>query len=293
MLLLSILERVQTPSGIKYHIHIYSILYAFCMYSCTGMGTICNMGAEIGATTSMFGYTPSMGEYLHATNRGYIADECNALSDELLRADNNCEYDEVISIDLSQLRPAINGPYTPDLRNELGQQITESAAKNNWPIHLSASLIGSCTNSSYEDLSRVANLCQQALDYGLVAKVPFFVSPGSEQVRATMERDGIQAILESAGAVMLSNSCGPCIGQWKRRNDEHYDENVPNSIVTSFNRNFSKRNDGNPLTHGFVTSPEICTMFAFAGDITFDPDKDSIDGFRFRPPTGMFLLLIF
>merc|ERR1719216_511799 len=183
---------------------------------------------------------------------------------------------------------------TPDLHTQLGSDMTAAATKNGWPLKVSASLIGSCTNSSYEDMSRVASLITQAKEAGLQLACPLLVSPGSEQVRATIARDGIQDIMESVGAVILSNSCGPCIGQWHRPKTEIYDPDVPNSIVTSFNRNFAKRNDGNPLTNGFVTSPETCTVLAFSGNLDFNPATDSIqkpDGtqFRFEPPTGHYL----
>lgn len=262
--------------------------------SCTGMGTICNMGAEIGATTSMFGYTPSMKEYLSATGRAGIASEADAISAEYLNPDAGAQYDQVITIDMSELQPALNGPFTPDLRTTLGADMTSAATKNGWPLQVSASLIGSCTNSSYEDMSRVASLVRQAKEAGVALKCPFLVSPGSEQVRATIERDGIQALLEEVGAVVLSNSCGPCIGQWHRPASELYDPSQPNSIVTSFNRNFAKRNDGNPNTNAFVTSPETSTVLAFAGKLDFNPATDSItkpDGseFKFAPPSGDFL----
>src|SRR5690606_26614687 len=195
--------------------------------------------------------------------------------DELLCKDNDFNnYDEVIKINLSELQPAVNGPFTPDLRHELGESIKEKCDKNDWPVKLSASLIGSCTNSSYEDLTRVASLVQQAHQNNLQFQVPFLVTPGSEQIRATIERDGILNILEEAGAKVLANGCGPCIGQWKRTDTP---KGVPNSIVTSFNRNFSKRNDGNPLTHAFVTSPEICTVLAYAGRLDFNPETDTIN----------------
>eukprot|EP01083_Nonionella_stella_P028853 79519_1 len=262
--------------------------------SCTGMGTICNMGAEIGATTSMFGYTDSMKDYLEATERGFIAREADKYKYEYLNPDEGVQYDEVFTIDLSELTPAVNGPATPDRRNTLGNEIRESATANGWPLKVSASLIGSCTNSSYEDMARCASLVSQAKENGLSLKCPFFVSPGSEQVRATIQRDGIQDVLESVGAIVLSNSCGPCIGQWNRPTSDTYDPAVPNTIVTSFNRNFAKRNDGNPNTNAFVTSPETCTVLAFSGDLSFNPATDSIqkpDGteFRFKPPSGDYL----
>eukprot|EP01083_Nonionella_stella_P028852 79518_1 len=250
--------------------------------SCTGMATICNMGAEIGATCSVFGYTSSMREYLIATNREYIANHAEDIKDEYLTADRAfTDYDHVIRIDLSQLQPALNGPFTPDARNTAGEQMKDAVQNNGWPQQLSAALIGSCTNSSYEDMSRVASLVEQAKAAGLRTKIPLLVSPGSEQVRATMQRDGIQHVLESVGATILSNSCGPCIGQWQRDTSE-----TPNSIVTSFNRNFAKRNDGNPLTNNFLASPEMCTALAFAGCLTFDPQTDDIDGFKFEAPSG-------
>ncbi|ETO14614.1 hypothetical protein RFI_22754, partial [Reticulomyxa filosa] len=262
--------------------------------SCTGMGTICNMGAEIGATTSLFQYTPTMRQYLKATRREDLAIEADKFASELLVRDADFKpdmYDQLVKIDLSTLKPALNGPFTPDLRNECGDAMKAALQKNTtWPRQVSASLIGSCTNSSYEDLSRVASLAEQAHKAGLKAKIPFYVTPGSEQVRATIERDGIQQALERIGAVVLHNACGPCIGQWKRTD---IPPGQPNTIVTSFNRNFSKRNDGNPKTHAFVTSPEIATVIAFSGDLAFDPQKDSIPTpkgpFKFQPPKGDFL----
>jgi len=262
--------------------------------SCTGMGTICNMGAEIGATTSMFGYTESMKQYLTATERAGIANDADEYKDEYLNPDKGCQYDKVITINMSELQPALNGPFTPDLRNALGDEIRAAAEKNGWPMDVTASLIGSCTNSSYEDMCRVASLVEQAKAAGVSLACPFLISPGSEQVRATIARDGIQETLESVGGILLSNSCGPCIGQWHRPKSEIYDPDKPNSIVTSFNRNFAKRNDGNPLTNAFVTSPETCTVLAFAGKLDFNPATDAIkkpDGseFRFKPPTGNYL----
>merc|ERR1719201_1704169 len=252
--------------------------------SCTGMGTICNMGAEIGATTSIFPYTSSMSEYLKATNRGAMAEECEK-NLNLLCPDNGGKYDQIIEINLSELPPLINGPFTPDLCNTMETLPTE-AKKNNWPLDVSATLIGSCTNSSYEDMTRAADLCQQAIDAGLKVKVPFLITPGSEQIRATIERDGIADIFRKAGGIILANACGPCIGQWDRQDISH---GTPNTIVTSYNRNFTKRNDGNPKTHAFVTSPDISTIMAFTGRIDFNPEKDSINGFKFQPPTGTFL----
>jgi len=256
--------------------------------SCTGMGTICNMGAEIGATTSMFPFTDSMAEYLTATKRGSIAEAAYKYSD-MLRSDEGCEYDQLIEINLDELRPLINGPFTPDLANTM-DQIGAAARAGDWPLQVSASLIGSCTNSSYEDMTRSVALTRQAAAAGLKFKVPFLVTPGSEQVRATIARDGIISEFEEAGATVLANACGPCIGQWDRK--EHKGEK--NTIVTSYNRNFTKRNDGNPLTHAFVTSPDIATVLAFSGNLDFNPATDSIPtptggSFQFSPPIGTFI----
>jgi aconitate hydratase len=254
--------------------------------SCTGMATICNMGAEIGATTSMFPYNSRMGDFLRATGRPAIASLADAFA-ENLRADNGAEYDQIIEIDLSTLEPQINGPFTPDLAHGLSE-FGEAARKHGWPTKLSAGLIGSCTNSSYEDMSRAASVARQALAAGIKAKVPFAVTPGSEQIRATIERDGLIEVFEKVGGTVLANACGPCIGQWKRTEVE---KGEANSIITSFNRNFAARNDANPATHAFVTSPEIVTAFAIAGDLTFNPDKDTLVGADGReimlsPPEG-------
>merc|ERR1712137_57144 len=254
--------------------------------SSTGMGTICNMGAEVGATTSLFPYNERMAAYLRATRREDIAAEANKYKD-LLTADEGAKYDDVIEIDLDTLEPHINGPFTPDLATPIAD-MAKTVKENNWPEALSAGLIGSCTNSSYEDMSRSADIAQRALDRGLKAKVPFHITPGSEQVRATIARDGQMEVLENVGGSVLANACGPCIGQWNR-------QDVPkgerNSIVTSFNRNFRRRNDGNPETHAFVTSPEMVTALVIAGDLTFNPMTDSLrdaDGneFKFRAPNG-------
>jgi len=249
--------------------------------SCTGMGTICNMGAEIGATTSIFPLTDSMCDYLTATGRSDIADEARKYKN-LLTPDDGCKYDQLIEINLSDLPPLINGPFTPDLCNSL-ETLPTAAKENGWPMEVSATLIGSCTNSSYEDMTRSADLCKQALAAGLKVKVPFLVTPGSEQVRATIEQDGIADIFREAGATVLANACGPCIGQWDRP------DHGKNTIVTSYNRNFTKRNDGNPNTHAFVTSPDVATMMAFSGTLDFNPEVSDIDGFKFTPPTGVFL----
>eukprot|EP01084_Bolivina_argentea_P212482 361183_1 len=294
MIILKVAELLTVSGGTQSIIEYFGDKDTLDTITCTGMATICNMGAEIGATSSVFQYNESMKEYLYATNRGYIADVLDTqLINELLRLDNefdpNTQYDEFYEINLSELKPSMNGPYTPDLRHNLGEELEKVADENGWPKQLSASLIGSCTNSSYEDLSRVAYYVEQASNVGLKAKCPLYVSPGSEQIRATIKRDGIQDIFESVGAIMLGNSCGPCIGQWKRETTEFYDPNTPNSIITSFNRNFAKRNDGNPLTNSFITSPEICTTLAFAGNLTFNPEIDNINGFKFIAPNGNFL----
>jgi len=254
--------------------------------SCTGMATICNMGAEIGATTSVFPFSPSMKRYLEKTSRAGIAGEAAKYTD-LLTADHGCEYDQFIHIDLNTLEPHINGPFTPDLAHPI-TSFGEAVMQNKWPAEVKVGLIGSCTNSSYEDLSRSADLVKQAADHGLKFKAKFTVTPGSEQVRATIKRDGILDTFEQAGAMVLANACGPCIGQWDRR-DVAMGE--PNSIVTSYNRNFSMRNDGNPATHAFVASPEITTMYGLTGDLRFDPRKDTLldsngKPFKFNPPKG-------
>jgi len=254
--------------------------------SCTGMGTICNMGAEIGATTSLFPYNHRMAAYLKSTRRSDIASEADKFA-SLLQADEGAKYDEVIEIDLSTLEPHINGPFTPDLAHPISE-FAAAVKKNNWPSKVSAGLIGSCTNSSYEDMSRSANLAQQAIDAGIKVDIPFTITPGSEQIRATIERDGQMGILKNIGGTVLANACGPCIGQWDRTD---VPKGVPNSIVTSYNRNFRRRNDGSPDTHAFVTSPEIVTALTIAGDLGFNPLTDSFNGpdgkpFKFNPPSG-------
>ncbi|MEN7548280.1 aconitate hydratase [Rapidithrix thailandica] len=245
--------------------------------SATGKGTICNMGAEIGATTSLFAYSSKMKEYLAATGRSDVAELADANS-ENLRADDevmaNPEkyYDQVIEINLSELEPHINGPYTPDLAWPLSK-FAEAVKENGYPQKLEVGLIGSCTNSSYEDLTRAASLAQQAIDKQLKVKSEFTITPGSETVRYTAERDGILDTFEQIGGVVMANACGPCIGQWARHTD---DPEKANSIITSFNRNFAKRNDGNPATRAFVASPELVTALAIAGDLTFNPLKDKL-----------------
>ena len=243
--------------------------------SCTGKGTICNMGAEIGATTSIFAYDEKMADYLRSTDRADIAEAANEVA-AYLKSDadvlENPEkyYDQLIEINLSELEPHINGPFTPDLATPLSK-LAETVKANNWPEKMEVGLIGSCTNSSYEDLTRAASVARQAVDKKLKAKGEFTVTPGSEQVRFTAERDGLLTDFEAIGGVVLANACGPCIGQWARKDA---DKKGPNSIMTSFNRNFAKRNDGNPKTHGFVASPEITTAFSIAGDLTFNPMTD-------------------
>lgn len=245
--------------------------------SCTGKGTICNMGAEIGATTSTFGYDEKMSQYLRGTGRKEVAELADKIKEHLqgdpeVYANPEKYFDQVIEIDLSTLEPHVNGPFTPDRAIPISQ-FAEEVKKNNWPQRLEVGLIGSCTNSSYEDISRSASLAKQAVDKKLKAKAEFTITPGSEQVRYTVERDGFLGVFDKMGGVVLANACGPCIGQWSRHTN---DPNRANSIITSFNRNFAKRNDGNPNTHAFVASPEITTAFAIAGDLTFNPLKDSL-----------------
>ena len=245
--------------------------------SCTGKGTICNMGAEVGATTSLFGYDEQMAKYLRATGRTEVANLADGIRDHL-RADeevlSNPEeyYDQLIEINLSELEPHLNGPFTPDKATPVSQ-MESAAADNNWPTTIEVGLIGSCTNSSYEDISRAASIAKQAVDKGLKTKAKFTITPGSEQVRYTIERDGFIDIFEQLGANVFANACGPCIGQWARAGAENEDKNT---IVHSFNRNFAKRADGNPNTHAFVASPELVTALAIAGDLTFNPEKDSL-----------------
>jgi aconitate hydratase len=239
--------------------------------SCTGMATICNMGAEVGATTSVFPYNKRMYDYLVATNRKDMADYIDQYK-HLLQADEGAQYDRVIELDLDTLEPHINGPFTPDLATPLSQFAAE-VEKNGWPSDLRAGLIGSCTNSSYEDMTRSASLCKQATEKGIKAKSQFIITPGSEQVRATIERDGIIAEFSKVGGLVLANACGPCIGQWNRTDIQKGEKN---SIITSYNRNFTARNDGNPGTHAFVASPEIVTAFSIAGSLKFNPLKDTL-----------------
>ncbi len=254
--------------------------------SCTGMGTICNMGAEIGATTSLFPFNHSMSKYLRATSRVAIADLAEDFA-ENLKADEGCEYDQTIEIDLDTLEPHINGPFTPDLAWPLSK-FAEAVIEKGYPEELKVGLIGSCTNSSYEDMERAASVAKQALEHGLKAKSEFTISPGSEQIRATIQRDGQMATFTAVGGMVMANACGPCIGQWKRHDIQKGEKN---SIITSFNRNFVARNDSNPETHAFVASPEIVTALAIAGRLTFNPMTDELKGadgiaFKLHAPTG-------
>ena len=261
--------------------------------SCTGKGTIGNMGAEIGATTSTFGYDDSMARYLRATERGDIADAADQVK-EHLTADPECYenpeqyFDQVIEINLSELEPLLNGPFTPDLATPVSE-MAAAAEKNGWPTELEYCLIGSCTNSSYEDISRAASIAKQAVAKGIKAKSQLTVTPGSEQVRYTIERDGLIETLEGMGAMVFANACGPCIGQWARFSDPM---TAPkNSIVHSFNRNFSKRADGSPNTHAFVASPELVTAIALSGRLGFNPLTDTLtnengEEVKLDPPSG-------
>jgi len=245
--------------------------------SCTGKGTICNMGAEVGATTSTFGYDDSMSRYLRATGRAEIADEADKIAkyltaDPEVYADPEKYFDQVIEINLSELEPHLNGPFTPDLATPISK-MKEEAAKHDWPLKIDYGLIGSCTNSSYEDISRAASLAKQVADKKLKTKSHFTITPGSEQVRFTIERDGFIDTFDKIGATVFANACGPCIGMWDREGAEKEERNT---IVHSFNRNFSKRADGNPNTLAFVGSPELVTAMAIAGDLSFNPLTDKL-----------------
>ena len=261
--------------------------------SATGKGTICNMGAEIGATTSTFGYDKSIERYLRATDRDEVADEANKIESYLtgdaeVYANPEQYFDQVIEINLSELRPHLNGPFTPDLATPVGE-MTKKAKENDWPLKVEWGLIGSCTNSSYEDLSRAASVAKQAVDKKLTTKAEFGINPGSEQVRYTAERDGLLDIFEDLDAKIFTNACGPCIGQWAR---EGADKQEKNTIVHSFNRNFSKRADGNPNTHAFVGSPEMVAAVAISGRLDFNPMTDTLinqDGkeVKLDEPTGL------
>ncbi len=261
--------------------------------SCTGKGTICNMGAEVGATTSTFGYDESMDRYLRATGRGDVADLANGVKTDLkadpeVYANPEQYFDEVIDIDLSTLEPHINGPFSPDIATPISQ-MRATAEANGWPTNIEVGLIGSCTNSSYEDITRAASIARQAAEKGLDVKSEYTVTPGSEQVRFTAERDGLLKDFESIGGKVFANACGPCIGQWARAGAENQEKNT---IIHSFNRNFSKRADGNPNTHAFVASPEIVTALAIAGDLGFNPLTDALinqqgESVKLNEPSGL------
>jgi aconitate hydratase len=263
--------------------------------SATGKSTICNMGAEIGATTSLFGFDAAMAEYLRGTQREKVAAGAERIRDHLtgdpeVYASPESYFDQSIEINLSELEPHVNGPFTPDLAWPLSQ-FAEAVEKNGWPARLEVGLIGSCTNSSYEDITRAASVARQAAQKNLKAKSAFTITPGSEMVRYTVERDGYLDDFGTIGGVVLANACGPCIGQWARAGAE---DQKPNSIITSFNRNFAKRNDGNPNTHAFVASPEVVTALSIAGDLRFNPLKDSLtneqgEEVRLDEPTGIAL----
>lgn len=245
--------------------------------SATGKGTICNMGAEIGATTSIFGFDQKMSAYLRGTGRAVVADMADKMvadlrSDEDVYLNPGKYYDQLIEINLSELEPHINGPFTPDAAYGISEFV-KIVRERNYPLTLEVGLIGSCTNSSYEDLTRAASVARQAKQKNLKVRSEFIITPGSEQIRYTTERDGLLKVFEDIGGVVMANACGPCIGQWKRHTD---DPERKNSIITSFNRNFAKRNDGNPNTHGFVASPEIVTAMTIAGDLTFNPLTDKL-----------------
>ena len=265
--------------------------------SCTGKGTICNMGAEIGATTSLFGYDEKMAEYLKATDRAEVKTGADIIAGHLtgdpeVYANPYQYFDQVIEINLSTLEPHINGPFSPDRAWKISE-FANAVMENNYPEELTVGLIGSCTNSSYEDITRSASIAKQAMAKGLKARSELTITPGSEQVRYTIERDGLLRIFEDIGGVVLTNACGPCIGQWARQNAEKQEKN---SIITSFNRNFAKRNDGNPNTHAFVSSPEIVTALAIAGKLTFNPITDFLindkgEKVKFDEPTGIELPL--
>ncbi|WP_312192601.1 aconitate hydratase [Sphingobacterium sp.] len=260
--------------------------------SCTGKGTICNMGAEIGATTSTFGYDESMERYLRATGRAEVADAANVIKQHLtadaeVYANPEQYFDQLIEINLSELEPSLNGPFTPDLYTPVSR-MREEAAKNGWPLRVEWGLIGSCTNSSYEDLSRAASIAKQAVDKGLLTKAEFGINPGSEQVRFTADRDGLLKTFEDLNATIFTNACGPCIGMWDRVGA---DKQEKNTIVHSFNRNFAKRADGNPNTYAFVASPELVAAIAISGDLGFNPVTDTLtnskgEQVKLDPPVG-------
>ena len=260
--------------------------------SCTGKGTICNMGAEIGATTSIFSYDKKMEEYLNATGRQEVSKSANEIKEFLTIDEEVIDnpkdfFDEVIEINLSDLEPLLNGPFSPDISTPISK-MAEVAKKNDWPLNVDVGLIGSCTNSSYEDISRSASIAKQAIKKGLKTNAEFTITPGSEQVRQTIERDGFIDEFNELGAKVFANACGPCIGQWSREGSEKEEKNT---IVHSFNRNFAKRADGNPNTHAFVGSPELVTALAIAGNLSFDPQVDTLlndNGYEVKldPPKG-------
>ncbi|MBN8703661.1 MAG: aconitate hydratase [Bacteroidetes bacterium] len=260
--------------------------------SCTGKGTICNMGAEIGATTSTFGYDESMARYLKATGRADVAELANAVKEHLtadpeVYANPSAYFDQVIEINLSELEPHVNGPFTPDLATPISK-LKEEAVKNGWPLKISVGLLGSCTNSSYEDISRAVSLAKQVATKNLKSKAEYLINPGSEQIRYTIKRDGFLDVFDQIGAKVFTNACGPCIGMWDRMGAEKQEKNT---IIHSFNRNFAKRADGNPNTYAFVASPEIVTAMAIAGDLTFNPLTDTLtnekgEQVKLDPPTG-------
>jgi len=245
--------------------------------SCTGKGTICNMGAEIGATTSTFGYDDSMARYLKATGRADVAGLADGIkpyltADPEVYANPEKYFDQVIEINLSELEPHVNGPFTPDLATPISK-LKEEAIKNGWPTKISVGLLGSCTNSSYEDISRAVSLAKQVSSKNLKSKSEYLINPGSEQIRYTIKRDGFLDVFDKIGATVFTNACGPCIGMWDRMGAEKQEKNT---IIHSFNRNFAKRADGNPNTYAFVASPEIVTAMAIAGDLTFNPLTDTL-----------------
>lgn len=255
--------------------------------SCTGMATICNMGAEIGATTSTFPFNKRMADYLGATGRSAIAAEAKKYEKSVLSADPGAKYDELIEINLDTLEPHVNGPFTPDLAHPISK-LGANSKKNGYPLDIRVGLIGSCTNSSYEDMGRCASIAKNAMKHGIKSKIPFNVTPGSEQIRATIERDGIAKTFKEFGGTVLANACGPCIGQWDRRDVKKGEKNT---IVTSYNRNFTGRNDANPATHCFVTSPELVTALSIAGRLDFNPMTDELTGadgkkFKLDAPFG-------
>ncbi|AET41433.1 aconitate hydratase ACO2 Ecym_8142 [Eremothecium cymbalariae DBVPG len=259
--------------------------------SCTGMATICNMGAELGATTSIFPFQEAHKRYLGATGRASLADASEYVQNryKFLSADEGAEYDKVVEINLSELEPHINGPFSPDLSTPISR-FGIKCNQEQWPQKISAGLIGSCTNSSYEDMSRAANIVRQASSVGLKPRIPFFVTPGSEQIRATLHRDGLIDTFKENGATVLSNACGPCIGQWDRQDVSKASQET-NTILTSFNRNFRARNDGNRNTMNFLTSPEMVTAMIYSSDVQFNPLSDMIklengSEFKFQPPVG-------